>query len=126
MENNVQKCKYNQEFRKDFRKCMKALLLSEPSEKVNAYLDKLSTYAKQHELYQLSYKSFLNAFPNISEDAKNTITDVFQQGVNCGVVLILSLLINNTGYFADCVFDEDNDNQEHQTYKEKKEKIKKL
>lgn len=95
---------YDQEFRKSFRKCIKAILLSEND--VNTYLDNIVEQCTKHEVYTSSLQAFEESINEVPEEAKDMFRDIFNQGVSCGVILLISMLINNTGYFADCAFDE--------------------
>lgn len=107
MEDNIEKRNYDKDFRKDFKKCIKAIMLSQQSDDVNKYLDKLQEYAKNHEIYSLSYNEFLKTINDLPDDGKEMISNIFKQGVSCGIVILISLLINNTGYFTDCIFDDE-------------------
>lgn len=96
---------YNQDFRKNLKKCIKAILLSEDN--VNDYLDAVVEECKKHDVYDASYNAFMESITEVPNEAKEMFTDIFKQGVSCGVILLISMLVNNTGYLADCAFEED-------------------
>lgn len=118
MENKIKINKKDmKEFRKDFKKCVKALLSYENQEVIDDCLNKLSKHIKNQKIYQDYYKVFVNTLDHVPDEGKMVFENIFNQGINVGMILTLGAILNNTGYLSDCVYDEN---------EEEVKKIKKL